>query len=148
MGTIAIDTIKGLYQYLLRGGGGGYSHKWPIWVCAAPNPLLFTLTRSLNPHLFVPVRSKSTQNLQGLVRSPAAILDDRKSLLNAFLAISDQYANFFFFFFFKMAGLTNSSYGDGRPYTTHLNSLETFSGFNRIKSFLAHLISAVTYLRI
>ena len=35
-----------------------------------PNPPLFTLTRSLNPHLFIPVRSKSTQNLQGLVRSP------------------------------------------------------------------------------
>ena len=50
--------------------GVGYSHKWPIWVCAAPNPPLFTLTRSLNHHLFIPVRSKSTQNLQGLVRSP------------------------------------------------------------------------------
>ena len=35
---------------------------------------------------------------------PPAILDDRKSLLIAFLAISDQYATFFFFFFFfKMA---------------------------------------------
>ena len=35
---------------------------------------------------------------------PVAILDDQKSLLIAFLAISDQYATFFFFkFFFKMA---------------------------------------------
>ena len=34
---------------------------------------------------------------------PAAILDDRKSLLIAFLAISDQYETFFFTFFFKMA---------------------------------------------
>ena len=29
---------------------GGYSHKLPIWVCAAPNPPLFTLTRSQTPH--------------------------------------------------------------------------------------------------
>ena len=34
---------------------------------------------------------------------PAAILDDQKSLLIVFLAISDQYATFFFGFFFKMA---------------------------------------------
>ena len=34
---------------------------------------------------------------------PAAILDDRKSLSNAFLAISDQYATFFWIVFFKMA---------------------------------------------
>ena len=36
---------------------------------------------------------------------PAAILDDRKSLLTAFLAISDQYTTFIFggFFFHKMA---------------------------------------------
>ena len=35
---------------------------------------------------------------------PAAILDDRKSLLIAFLAISDQYATFIYFkFFHKMA---------------------------------------------
>ena len=34
---------------------------------------------------------------------PAAILDDRKSLSIAFLAISDQYATFVFEIFFKMA---------------------------------------------
>ena len=34
---------------------------------------------------------------------PPAILDDQKSLLIAFLAISDQYATLFFDFFFKMA---------------------------------------------
>ena len=34
---------------------------------------------------------------------PVAILDDRKALLIAFLAISDQYATFFYFFFFNLA---------------------------------------------
>ena len=36
------------------------------------------------------------------IAQPAAILDDRKSFSNAFLAISDQYATFVFDFFFKM----------------------------------------------
>ena len=39
-------------------GGGGYSHKWSIWVCAAPNPPLFTLTVRWTPiFLSLSVRS-------------------------------------------------------------------------------------------
>ena len=51
-------------------GGGGYSHKWPIWVCAAPNPPLFTLTRSQTPH-YLPWPVRWTPIFLSLsVRSP------------------------------------------------------------------------------
>ena len=46
----------------------------------------------------------------------AAILDDRKSLLIAFLAISDQYAAFFFLFFSKWppAAIVDSDFCQNR----------------------------------
>ena len=47
---------------------------------------------------------KSGKKWQKVAKWRPAILDDRKSLSIAFLAISDQYATLFFFdFFFKMA---------------------------------------------
>ena len=51
-------------------------------------------------HHFISIRSFSFFWIFFTKWPPAAILDDRKSLSIAFLAISDQYAAFFFFTFF------------------------------------------------
>ena len=62
----------------MRGGHsrGVYSHKWPIWVCAAPNPPLFTLTRSQTPH-YLPWPVRWTPIFLSLsVRSPHKIYRD------------------------------------------------------------------------
>ena len=76
MGTTTLQTTtaeKDLGVFIAR---GVYSHKWPIWVCAAPNPPLFTLTRSQTPHyLLWPVRWTPIF-LSLSVRSPHKIYRD------------------------------------------------------------------------
>ena len=69
-------TLINLINVYTTRGGGGYSHKWPIWVCAAPNPPLFTLTRSQTPH-YLPWPVRWTPIFLSLsVRSPHKIYRD------------------------------------------------------------------------
>ena len=73
--SMLLDTSYHGYV-TIPGGGGGYSHKWPIWVCAAPNPPLFTLTRSQTPH-YLPWSVRWTPIFLSLsVRSPHKIYRD------------------------------------------------------------------------
>ena len=76
-----------------------FSTKWPFWM--TENHFLMHFSPfQINTQLFFELFFKMAAG--GHFGSPIwAILDDRKSLLIAFLTISDQYTTFFNFFFSK-----------------------------------------------